>query len=175
MNVRKWSYIVIALLLVTNGVTLGLLLQNNGKLPGNGNRWEAFTLNGKGQKWQVNDYKVIRTSFSIFHGKGSLTYLGNPQDIKDSTYFDYTYFKLHDGEPWVINSNSASSPNASVDILANIKHLGSIEGAPSPWEPEDTAQGLLGSYMEVNWKDNQGQLHTEQVPMSVTEEFSGKE
>ncbi|MFU1796873.1 hypothetical protein ACM1RC_23630 [Paenibacillus azoreducens] len=178
MNVRKWSLIVIAILLVTNGVTLGLLIQSkhkSDKLPGSDKRWEFFTLNGKGQNWQIKDYKVVRTAFSIFHGNGSLAYLGNPQDIKDSTYFEYGYYKMHEGKPWAIHRHSASSVNGSVDILTNIKYLGSIEGAPSPWEPADTAQGLLDSYMEVSWKDNQGKMHTEQVPMSVTEEFSGKE
>ncbi|MCJ8013269.1 hypothetical protein MUG84_16175 [Paenibacillus sp. KQZ6P-2] len=178
MTSRKWCIVLVAVLLVTNGVTLGLLIQSshsNDKLLESGKAWEAFTLNGMGQNWQVNDYKMIRTASSIYRGNGSLTYLGDPQNIEKSTYFSYTFYEKQAGKPRPVLSHTESSVNGPVAILENVKHLGSIQGAPSDWELEETSQDLGNSYVEIKWKDNLSKLHMENIPLSVTEEYSSME
>ncbi|GIP29290.1 hypothetical protein J23TS9_44200 [Paenibacillus sp. J23TS9] len=179
MSVKKWCIAVIAILLVTNGLTLGLLMMRNSsqdKLSGSGKAWEAFMLNGKSQHWQVNHFMIIRTASSTYRGKGSLTYLGAPGNIQDSTYFSYSFYEQPANEtPQAVLSHTESSINGSVSLLDNTKEIASIQGAPYFWELEETKEDLGYSYMEMSWKDNQGNMHTEKIPMSVTEEYESME
>ncbi|MED5018897.1 hypothetical protein P9847_16425 [Paenibacillus chibensis] len=173
---KGWPIAGIALLMITSGVTMGLLLpihKEPVKLPESSLARESFTLGGKGSSWQVNDYTIIRTASSIYRGQGSLTYLGDPEEIEHSAYFGYSFFEqTGNGELHPVLANETTSPDGTVSILENVKQLGAIQGQPSSWELEETAEELGHSYMEMNWKDSQGILHTENIPLAVMEASS---
>ncbi|MDR9856542.1 hypothetical protein RJP21_23345 [Paenibacillus sp. VCA1] len=176
---KRWYIVVMVLLLATNGVTLGLLIQRLGgpaKLPDSGKAWEAFTLNGQSKYWQVEDFKIIRTASGIFRGNGNLRYIGNPDHFKPYDYFGYAFFERPgEGSPKPVMSYAETSKGGTIDIPAAAWHIGSIKGTVSDWELAETQADLSLSHMEVSWKDNGGMLHQELIPMSVTEAYSSME
>ncbi|MGN7358392.1 hypothetical protein ACTHPF_13810 [Paenibacillus sp. SAF-054] len=176
MTLNKRLAAALAVLLIMGGLMLGMLLRKGDgpvQAPERSKAWEAFTLSGKGQYWQLSDYKVIRTSSSIYRGKGSLSYRGNPSEIDESTYFGYSlYERQSSGESCSVHSHTSTSVNGPVGILDSIQQLGAIEGEPSTWELAETVQDFDNAYMEMSWRDNQGEMHTENIPLKVTEAYS---
>jgi len=177
--IKRWYIIVILILLVSNGATLGFLMQklsSTAKLPEIEKKWEAFTLNGQSRHWQVEDFKIIRTASSIFRGNGSLKYIGSLDEVEATDYFGYAFFEQPDGgKPKPVLSHAETSSGGSMDISNALRHLGSIQGAITDWELAETREDLSQSYMEVSWKDAEGMIREEHIPMSVTEAYSSME
>jgi hypothetical protein len=133
----------------------------------------VYTLNGKGEMWDVTDYKIIVTKGKILRGHGKLTYKGDPKKIENSTFYEYDFKEINStGEYNTVYSNVASSSDGPVSILSNLSDTGSITGDYSYEELKKNEQNFESSILTITWNDNNRELHSETVDLDIESDIA---
>lgn len=155
---------VLISLIITNVITLFMYFNKdvqNGYAPAQPTFKVSF-LNGQGEYWKLDNYVTVKTNTSIRHGNGKLTYMGDPNEIKNSNYLKYSFYEKYGEKDKLVLEGLKTSDNGSINILENLK-TGSIE---SPIEEKD--QAPQGYYLKIEWVDNEGVSKQEEVPLELS-------
>ncbi len=172
MNTRL-NVVLIFFLFISN-ITWGYFYftAETKETPNNNNGVQIYTLEGSGDDWKATNYKIIVTPDKIQRGHAKLIYLGNPKDIEESNYYNVTFYeKNHKNEQTGVYSRTDSSTDASVSILENINHIGSITGPYSYDETLRTRDNYDHSTIKISWNDSNGESHIETFDLHIVDEI----
>ena len=140
--------------------------------PSHNNKVQIYNLEGNGESWKIKNYKIIVTPDKILRGNAELIYMGSPENIKESNYFDITFYEEnHLKEQVAVYSRTSNSTSGSISILDNLKDVGSITGPFSYDETLRTVDNYENSYVVINWNDNYRKSHTEKIDLNIIEEI----
>lgn len=168
----KTTYVIIALFLVTNfvwGYVFYIGAMNNA----DSGQVEIYTLEGSSTHWQVSDYQIIVTPEKVERGHAEFVYLGDAQDIVDSDYYSISFYEgTPTGEHEVVYRNSALAIGGNVNIIENVKSVGSILGPNSQAETIKTKNDYANSFAEITWNDSAGNEQTEIINLVISSHFN---
>lgn len=166
----KSLFFIIAVLLCTNIITLSLLTKSEPFIEGtqsNTPEFELYQLEGNGTKWEVDNYKVLKTSNKIIRTSARLAYLGDVKEIEQSTY--YTVDIIEDYK--VVYSNTASGEGGPVSVVLNIDDIGSIENELTEFDKNINRGTIDNTQFQITWKDSKGHINEETVKLSIIDEL----
>jgi outer membrane murein-binding lipoprotein Lpp len=123
----------------------------------------SYQLEGKGDKWLVDNYKVIKTTNKIKRTSARLVYRGNNKEIDQSTFFSFQIFE----DNKVVYSNIQSSQGGPVSILTNIDDLGAIENEITEFDKKISRSNIENTKIKLTWKDNKGKTNVETINLSI--------
>jgi len=132
-----------------------------------------YSLNGSSEKWDVKNYKIIVTPTTIVRGTAELTFKGDPGEVEKSDFYEVkVYERNHRNENVVVLGKSASSSGGYVNLLENVKDIGSITGPYSYDETLRTKDDYEASILEINWNDGKGNTYQEQINLNIINEIT---
>ncbi|MBP1930100.1 hypothetical protein [Ammoniphilus resinae] len=132
-----------------------------------------YSLNGSGEKWEVKNYKIVVTPSIIVRGTAELTFKGDPEEVEESDFYEVkVYERNHRNENVVVLGKSASSSGGYVNLLENVKDIGSISGPYSYDETLRTKDDYEASILEINWNDGKGNTFQEQINLDIVNEIT---
>ena len=132
-----------------------------------------YSLNGIGDKWDVKNYKIVVTPNTIVRGTAELIYKGDPEEVREGNYYEIkVYERNHRNENAVVLGKSASSSGGYVNLLENVKDIGSISGPYSYDETLRAKDNYESSLLEINWNDGKGNTFQEQINLDIVNEMT---
>lgn len=155
------------LLSVVLNMVLAALLWHSGRQEASALTTNLYLMDGEGENWTVVNYKVVIDQERIKRGEARLRYIGS-MAIDQSEYFGIEVIEDHE----TVYNTIHTSQGGPVSIYENLGNFGSIT---SPFgaddiKPERTS--LENTIIQITWKDNQGEIHSERIPMSITDEIA---
>lgn len=167
---RKWLLYIIIILLCSNLITIYFLWNSRPVVESqkDTNNFVLYELEGKGDNWQVNDYKVLKTTTKIKRSLARLVYLGESNQLDQSTYFTFQVIE----ENKVVYSNEYTSEGGSISILLNIDDLGSIESELTKFDMNISRENIENTEIKLIWEDNNGKINEETIKLSIIDEVS---
>lgn len=156
----------ILLLLCANLVVLSFLLAEAPKDESTKPELELYQMAGTGEKWNVDHYKVIKTSNRIKRTSAKLSYKGDESEIERS---DFLKFEISENDQTVY-STIHSSEGGPVSILTNLDNTGSIASELTPFDESLTKDVFETTKATITWKDSEGRTHHETIAMTIVDE-----
>ncbi|KKO54658.1 hypothetical protein [Paenibacillus sp. DMB20] len=163
--------ILIGVIILSNGVWSNFYFYNQDE-PEYNTGAQVYILNGSGERWDVEGYKIIISPRKILRGHAKLVYKGNPNEIDKSTYYKYEIKERNNDKNETVYSSSSSSNDGSVSILSNLNDVGSITGSYSYDELNKNKQTYESTTMTIAWKDNKGKMHSETIDLEIHSDIS---
>ncbi|GGA40523.1 hypothetical protein [Paenibacillus physcomitrellae] len=169
---KRLVFILLGVILITNIIWGIVYNEKNSK--SSKSVVHVYTLNGKGELWDISDYKIIVTEDKILRGNGKLTYKGAPKNIENSTYYKYDFKEMNSTEKYeTVYTHEASSSGGPVAILENLDNdTGSITGDYSYNELLKDKQNYESTTLTITWNDNNKELHTETIDLDIDSEIA---
>jgi len=152
------------LLSAVMNILLGALLWHGGRQEPTAN---LYFMDGEGENWTVINYKVTMDQEQIKRGEARLRYIGS-MAIDQSDY--YTIEVIEDNE--TVYNTIHTSQGGPVGIYEDLGNFGSITAPLGADDIKPERTSLENTIVQITWKDNQGEIHSEQIPMSITDEIT---
>ena|GEM_PF-1142560 len=167
--------VLLTAILVVSNIVWALLFYNSQSdrkhAPDEHHPFQIYFLDGRGVTWDITDYKIIIAHDHILRGEATLVYKGNPEEIEDSSYFEYTFYEMDsDGTAQAVYVNETIAIGGTVSILHNLD-TGSQTSSYLYDELAKDKQTYESTYAEIRWKDSGGKLHTETVQLDIRDEI----
>ncbi|GAA0134027.1 hypothetical protein YSY43_08670 [Paenibacillus sp. YSY-4.3] len=169
---KRTVWLLVGIIVVSNCLWLYLFMNEDKPAVTANSNASLYLLHGTGEMWDVNDYKIMIAGDKILRGHASLNYKGDPEQLRQSTFFEYKIYEVNSrGEKEVVYANEFRSNNAEVSILDNVQDIGSLTGAYSYEELEKDKSNYETTSLELTWQDNEGKLHTEIIDLEIDREI----
>lgn len=170
---KKTIVLLLGIIVISNGIWSYIYFSSVDKDKSSNIEVQVHTLNGKGEMWDITDYKIIISANSILRGHGNLAYKGDPTDIENSTYYKLEFKEINPfGEYETMYANEASSKGGPVSILTNLNDTGSIKSEYTYDELKKDRQNYQSTTLTITWNDNEGELHTEAINLSIDNDMT---
>lgn len=152
------------LLSAVMNIVLGTLLWHGGRQKPTAN---LYFMDGEGENWTVINYKVTMDQEQIKRGEARLRYIGS-MAIDQSDYYAIEIIEENE----MVYNTIHTSQGGPVGIYQNLGNIGSITAPLGADDIKPERTSLENTIVQITWKDNQGEIHTEQIPMSITDEIT---
>lgn len=126
-----------------------------------------YVLDGSGNMWDVQDYKILVFQDRILRGDAKLIYKGNPDDVDEMEQYSYRFKERVGDTEESVFSVRAGSHGAS--LFTNVQRTGTIT---SDKEPDSDRSRYLSTTLTITWKDNHGTRHTETIDLELARELT---
>lgn len=174
MKMKKNIVICLGIIILSNGIWSYMYFNKLNKSDINTDV-HLFTLDGVGEQWDVEGYKILISPQKILRGNAKLVFKGDPSEIDKSTYYSFQFKEGINNMDEVVYSTVSSSYNGSVSILSNINSTGAITSSYSYGELNKDRTTFESSTMTITWNDNEGEIHTETIDLDVVNEITLEE
>ncbi|MNE56168.1 hypothetical protein D3C76_18330 [compost metagenome] len=171
----KKILLLIAIIVITNAAWIYFYsnASNKPSTESSNSAIQIFDLNGTGEMWDMENYKIIVTPSQVVRGYGKIVYKDDPKNLENSTYYKFEFKEVSpSGSYDSVYSNEALSKGGPLSILDNLNEIGSISNENSYDELKKDKQNYESTILIVTWNDNEGELHSETVQLEITDEIA---